>query len=375
MRRLPTFQGLINLARETSARRTRPARVHYEPTGVQIEITNHCNLLCSFCGRTNLSNLEMIGHMPLEKFQHVFNQFHHLRSVSLFGHGEPLMAPELFDILAWIRQKQGREFKINITTNGIILKQEFVDGLVEHNVRLTVSLDATNPETYKATVGAGTFHRVLQGLERLQVATEKHGYKWAINFLLTNENIGQVAEMVDYAKRYHARCLNIGEQNFYGAGARLDDAFIKFKDELRTQVGKALTRGEEVGQRVRFERRDRHVWPDHDTFVPCKYLWTFPFISWDGYVCLCCARPYPRLHNFGNVFEQPFQEIWFGEEYERFRREVAAGTQCTTCKGCQHLSRDAEETPPVDLNLERRKAIVRSKTELAQPEAEPKTVS
>ena len=267
--------------------------------------------------------------------------------------------------MAWIREEKGKKFKINMTSNGILLKQEFVDQLVQYNVRLTVSLDATDPETYTKTVGAKTFHKVIEGLDRLRVATEKHGYKWSINFLITNENIHQLPEMVELAKKYKARKLNIGEQNFYGAGGRMEDAFIKLKDAVRENVGVALAKGKELGQEIRLQRRDKHVWPEHDTYVPCKYLWTFPFISWDGYVCLCCARPYPKLHNFGNVFETPFQEIWFGEEYVKYRREVAAGVQDGPCKSCQHLSPTAEDAPPVNLDLERRKKLVRAKTQLA----------
>lgn len=365
---MKVISDALNLAKETKARRNRPATVNYEPTGVQIEVTNHCNLLCTFCGRTNLSNLEYVGSMPLEKFQHVFNQFKHLRSVSLFGHGEPLMAPDLWKILAWIRQEKGKKFKISMTSNGILLKQAFVDQLVEYGVRLTISLDATDPETYTKTVGAKTYHKVLEGLDRLRVAQEKHGFKYAINFLITNENIHQLVEMVDLAKKYKARKLNIGEQNFYGAGGRMEDAFIKLKDQVRENVQAALARGKEIGQEIRMQRRDKHVWPEHDVYVPCKYLWSMPFISWDGYVCLCCARPYPKLHNFGNVFEQSFQEIWFSDLYKQFRGEVAAGTQDGPCKNCQHLSPTAEDAPPVDLDLERRKKLVRSKTKLAGEE-------
>ena len=369
---LQRMKDVGNLAREGRGRKNRPATVDYEPTSVQIEVTNNCNLLCNFCGRTNLSNLEAIGSMNLEKFQHIFNQFNHLRSVSLFGHGEPLMSPYLFDIVRWIRAEKGKRFKINITSNGILLKQKIVDQLVENDVRLTVSFDATTPETYVAMVGAPTFHKVLEGLDRLRVATETTGFKWSLNYVLGNENIGEMVEMVEWAKKYRARRLNIGEQNFYGAGGRKEDAFIKLRDELRDTVAAALKKGNEIGQKIRLNRRDKHVWPEHDVYVPCKYLWAFPFISWDGYVCLCCARPYPKVHHFGNVFEQSFQEIWFSERYAEYRTKVAGGTENTVCKGCQHLHRDAEEEI-IEIDTKARAAKVRKKTAVGAVEApEPK---
>ena len=360
-----SVSGAVNLTRENVARKQRPARVNHQPTSVQIEVTNNCNLLCIHCGRTNLSNLESIGGMTLDKFQHVFKQFPHLRSVSLFGHGEPLMAGDLFPILDWIRETKGPRFKVSITTNGILLKnQKQVDKMVEAGVRLTVSLDATTPEVYEATVVAKSFHKVINGMERLKKAVDEQGYKWALNFVIMNENVEQISDIVRLGHKYGARKINLGEQNFYGAGGRKSDAFIKHAEAVRKNVEEALALGKELGVNVVFNRRDKHVWPEHNTFVPCKYLWSLPFITWDGYVCLCCARPYPKIHHFGNVFEKTFQEIWFGDEYATFREDVANGTQSTVCKGCQHLHPDAEELAE-EIDLEERGKQARAGTELA----------
>ncbi|MHC4851344.1 MAG: radical SAM protein [Planctomycetota bacterium] len=338
----------INLARANLARKRRPSRVRYEPTSVQIEITNHCNLLCIHCGRTNLSTLDSVGTMTLEQFQHVFSQFPYLKSVSLFGDGESLLSPHLFDIIDWIREDRGPRFRISLTTNGVLLKQDKVDKFVESGVRLTVSLDATTPEVYEACVVAKSFHKVVEGMERLKEAADTSGYRWTLNFVIMNENVSQIVDIVDLAKKYGARKLNLGEQNFQRAGGRMDDAFIQHRDTVRKNVTRALARGKEIGIDVKFNRRDQAVWPEHDTFVPCKYLWNLPFISWNGFVCLCCSRPDPKDQSFGNLFEKSFQEIWFGEEYARFREQVREGTQATVCKGCQHLRPDADAILQLD---------------------------
>jgi len=117
---------------------------------------------------------------------------------------------------------------------------------------------------------------------------------------------------------------------------------------VRANVTRALERGKELDIAVKFNRRDQAVWPEHDTFVPCKYLWNFPFISWNGFVCLCCSRPDPKDQSFGNLFEKSFQEIWFGEEYARFREQVREGTQDTVCKSCQHHRPATDLGPQLD---------------------------
>jgi radical SAM protein with 4Fe4S-binding SPASM domain len=51
---------------------------------------------------------------------------------------------------------------------------------------------------------------------------------------------------------------------------------------------------------------------------------------WDGYIPPCCAKPFPKELNFGNVFQdglintlnskdfQNFRNIWLNKEYPEF---------------------------------------------------------
>ena len=84
---------------------------------IYIEITNLCNLNCSFCKKDNRPPV----FMPLKDFKKILERIKgHGDYVYLHVKGEPLMHPELNEILIACYQKG---IKVNITTNGSLLTE------------------------------------------------------------------------------------------------------------------------------------------------------------------------------------------------------------------------------------------------------------
>lgn len=86
---------------------------------IYIEITNICNMKCSFCS----PSVRKKRTMSVEEFKHILNQiktldFLPLPQLYLHVKGEPLMHTELQSILS---QCEEYGFKVNITTNGTLL--------------------------------------------------------------------------------------------------------------------------------------------------------------------------------------------------------------------------------------------------------------
>ena len=85
---------------------------------IYIEVTNSCNLKCKFCPETNRKK----EFMSLEKFEQVIENVHkHTNLVCLHVKGEPLLHPQLEDILKVLEKYN---LKANITTNGTLIKEK-----------------------------------------------------------------------------------------------------------------------------------------------------------------------------------------------------------------------------------------------------------
>ena len=84
---------------------------------IYLEITNRCNLSCSFCPQSSRAK----ACMPPEEFRAILGKIEgHTDHLALHVLGEPLLHPELGEILVLC---QKHSLKINLTTNGTLLPQ------------------------------------------------------------------------------------------------------------------------------------------------------------------------------------------------------------------------------------------------------------
>ena len=88
--------------------------------------------------------------------------------------------------------------------------------------------------------------------------------------------------------------------------------------------------------RFSYYKLDSNTWTQEETNHPCWFLWSYPYITWDGYVTPCCARPFPKEFNFGNVFETNFRKIWNSKKYRDFRQSFKSREISEICIGCPH---------------------------------------
>lgn len=106
---------------------------------VYIEITNSCNLNCSFCN----NNRRDKKFMSIEQFEYIINQVKpYTNYVYLHVKGEPLLHPQIEEILKICNSNR---IQVNITTNGTLLKQK-EDVLINSDCirQINVSLHSEN---------------------------------------------------------------------------------------------------------------------------------------------------------------------------------------------------------------------------------------
>jgi GTP 3',8-cyclase len=147
---------------------------------VRISVTDRCNFRCDYC-------------MPRAHFGHdhaflpqpallTFEEIHRaarllvtlgVRKIRLTG-GEPLLRRGLDDLVAMLsslRTPDGRPVELALTTNGVLLSrmaQRLKDAGLH---RITVSLDALNPELFRRMADADVeVSTVLAGIEAAQAA-------------------------------------------------------------------------------------------------------------------------------------------------------------------------------------------------------------
>ena len=84
---------------------------------IYIEITNRCNLSCSFCSKVE----KPLRNMTVEEFELIISKIKDKTdTIYLHVKGEPLLHPNLVDFLDIAEENN---LKVNITTNGTLFPQ------------------------------------------------------------------------------------------------------------------------------------------------------------------------------------------------------------------------------------------------------------
>ena len=105
---------------------------------VYIEITNICNLNCSFCPKSDRDKKVM----TVPEFENIINKINgYTKHIYLHVKGEPLMHPHLDKI---IKIANKNNINVNITTNGRLLKDK-LDIINNNKIRqINISLHSFN---------------------------------------------------------------------------------------------------------------------------------------------------------------------------------------------------------------------------------------
>lgn len=137
-----------------------------------------------------------------------------VKKVRLTG-GEPLLRKGVDDLVAMISAVDGVE-EVALTTNGVLLAH-YAERLVHAGLsRVTVSLDALDPEVFSQMNGVGAkVERVLKGIEM----AELHGLRVKINMVVQKGvNESQVLPLLTYFMERDVQVrfieyMDVGETN------------------------------------------------------------------------------------------------------------------------------------------------------------------
>ncbi len=102
---------------------------------VYIEITNVCNLNCSFCSPSTKPK----RHMSIPEIEHILKDLS-FKDAHIYPHikGEPLMHPKFKEFIGLIDKYN---YNLNITTNGVFIKK-YKDLLLKYARQVNISVHA-----------------------------------------------------------------------------------------------------------------------------------------------------------------------------------------------------------------------------------------
>ena len=115
------------------------------PLHLDIEITSHCNLLCTMCPRTHrVQRGEWINkHMSIEQFRSIIDEgsANGLRAINLNNFGESFMNKDLFQMISYAKERG--IIDVMVHTNGTIMSEKIARKTIDSGLdKLVFSIDS-----------------------------------------------------------------------------------------------------------------------------------------------------------------------------------------------------------------------------------------
>ncbi len=277
---------------------------------VYIEITSVCNLACSFCPPTERAK----GLIKVEQFNKILDEIRpHTKYIYLHVKGEPLLHPRIDQLLDAAHAKG---FKVNITTNGTLIKKN------REKILGKPALRQINFSLHSFDGHEGSENREKYLGDILDFVRESREYKTIISYRLWNLQQDHVS---DVAARRNRETLEILENEYN----------LDYRIEEKVEPGK----GVKIGSNIYLNQDHEFRWPsllepEDEGKGFCHALRSQAAILVDGTVVPCCLDG-EGVINLGNVHEKSFSEIVAGERanniIDGFSRREAVEELCRKC--------------------------------------------
>ena len=258
---------------------------------VYVEITNICNLKCSFC----IHNKRESSFMSKDNFQVILEKLKpYTKYLYLHVMGEPLMHPYINEFINLASQY----YFVNITTNGYL-----IDKIKNNkNIRqINISLHSFNDKYNK------TLNEYLTDILEVTNILKEYTY---INYRIWASNPYK-KDIIKILEEYYNTTIN-------GHTKLSKNTFIDFDTEF--------------------------FWPDlsnnyYNEICTCYALKNHIAILVDGTIVPCCLDSKGSI-NLGNIFESSIEDIINSKRYQKMLINFKNNKRCEElCKHCNFLDR------------------------------------
>ncbi len=268
---------------------------------VYIEITNNCNLNCSFCSKVTKPR----KFMTIEEFKEVLEKIKDYTDyIYLHIKGEPLLHPNIID---FINLADTYNLKVNLTTNGTLISNHI------NELSKCKNLNKINFSLHSENNIPNYLENIFNNVDKLNNITVIYRL-WTLN----NKNLDEKStKIVDKIKEY------------YNLSPEIVDKIIN-ENNIK------------VNPHIYVDKDNEFKWPtvnNHKSEGYCYALKTQIGILVDGTVVPCCLDSNGVIE-LGNIYKQDLKEIINSDRYKNLQKSFQNRKPCEElCRSCSYKER------------------------------------
>lgn len=278
------------------------------PSAAAIEVTNLCNFNCVICSRRYSER--PLGTMNMQLFTKIVEQIKHsTRFMWLHLLGEPLLNPEIFEMIAFCKKNK---LKVGLSTNAMLLSQDKSEKLLNSGLDSCIlAFDGVNKETYEKVRVGGVYEQVEENIINFLALKKKMKACKPWTVIQTVEiNLTQ-NELDDFKNKW--RYANVNE----------------------ILIRKYSTSAGQIGDKdIVAQPKHRYLSEQKTNRPPCFLLWNSAVIFWNGEVSVCCHDCVNGKLVFGDLKKESLKDIWNSPKIVALRRQHVLRQFSSICQDC-----------------------------------------
>ena len=309
------------------------------PLSLTVLASSICNLQCKYCvhgsGAPWLESVQRGGRFfELETAKKMVDGLRasckkgipKLHRITYAGYGEPLLNPEIADIVAYTKQSQVCE-EVVIVTNAIALTSELSDQLINAGLDLMrISIQGITAKDYLAQSGRTVdMEKLVESIQYyyLHKRPEQHVY-----IKIMNEQLKNDADRAAFLNMFDCCCDEIAFES-------LAPVLANASEEDIDQFKKGINTNSVAQMRI------------------CPLPFYSLHVMTDGSIATCCYYDHAAI--LGNVCRQSIQEVWEGRQYRAFLKNMLTDVKSglPVCGGCKAYAYTMRYEDSVDAAQER----------------------
>lgn len=249
---------------------------------IYIEITNCCNLSCSFCSKTSKPKRTM----TIEEFKNIISKIKSYTDyIYLHVKGEPLLHKDLKEFL---KIAEENDLKVNLTTNGTLFSQR-VDDLKNSKALKKVNFSLHSENNYP-----NYFENIFQSVDKLPKDITVIYRLWTLSNSALDKKSTEIVEKL---------------KDYYNLSPQIVDKLYKEQNV-------------KISSNIYVDKDNEFIWPtvtEEKSNGYCYALKTHLGILVDGTVVPCCLDA-SGIINLGNIYTDTLENIMTTERYRKLKK-------------------------------------------------------
>jgi radical SAM protein with 4Fe4S-binding SPASM domain len=289
------------------------------PTTITIEPTTACDQKCPICETGNGTLGRKTANMKFGEFKKIIDMVAgHTNQIMFYFMGETFLNKDAYKMIKYARENN---IWVSTCTNGNLIDPE---KLIWSDIsEIQFQINGMTQEVHEIYRVGGNLKSVKASLEETIRLKNKTGSNINIvaGFIVMKHNVHQIDEFKEY-------CNSIGV-----------DRIDLIKPAVRNPIEARIY----IPEDEKWWIYDKKLLEEKNILTPinppnnyCDWLYFGVNIYVNGDVVPCC-RDVSGKYIMGNVFEEPLEQIWNNDKFQKFRKQILTDQKkidiCRLCEG------------------------------------------